>query len=373
MESYRLKLSGIAGIDLNPASNKQMGEYLYGKLGLPIQRNRKTGEQTVDENAINSLSAKHPQHAEFFSNLLEWRERQKLISTYLEIPLTLDNRLTTSFNCVGTVNGRCNSSKTLWGTGTNLQNIPKRSALGRPLRRMFIADPGYTIIKADLSQAQFRAVCWLGKMQRLMDRYLQNPKFDVHKWVASLIYRVEEVQVIDDQRNIAKNGVYGGTFHMMPKTAAVTYKIPLAEATFVLNAFWKALPEIPLWWKQVEHAINTTRTLVSPHGRVRSFMGRIDDSLYRDAYAFCPQAIEADIIHRAIILSESLLLHAEAVLQIHDEIVFSCRTEHLGDTLPLIKTIMEQPIFFEGVKEPLIIPSDVSYGPNWLDQTKWKG
>ena len=366
----RLKL--IIGSDINPGSPKQLQDLLYVKLGLPVQLHRKTKQPTVDENTLLHLSTRYPKHAEFFSVLLDWRELDKLVSTYLHVPLTPDGRIVTSYNVVGTVNGRCNSARTIWGLGTNLQNIPKRSALGRPLRRMFRADDGCVLIKADLSQAQWRAVVWLGRMTRLMEKYLNNPRFDVHKWVASLIYKVTEDSVTEDQRNIAKNGVYGGAFHMMPKTAAATYKIPLTEATFVLNSFWRELYELPVWWKDVERTVNTTRTLVSPLGRVRSFFGRLDDSLYREAYAFCPQAIEADIIHRAVILSELLLHDAFAVLQIHDELVISCKESALAETLPLVRNIMEYPIYFPGIKEPLLIPSDVSYGPNWLDQVKYK-
>lgn len=370
---YAEQIKSIVGSELNPGSTQQVQAFLYDKLKLPKQFNRKTKQPTADEPALLALAAKFPEHKPFFDALLEWRERGKLVSTYCDITLTPSGRLVTSYNVSGTVNGRCNSAATVWGYGTNLQNIPKRSALARPLRRMFRADDGFTLIKADLSQAQWRCVVWLGRMQRLIEQYVNNPRYDVHRYLASQINQVEESEVTEAMRDVAKNGVYGGAFHMMPKTASVTYKVPLAQATFVLNGFWTTFPEIKQWWREVETEINTTRTLVSPLGRVRTFFGRIDDSLYREAYAFKPQAIEGDIIHRAAILCELLLHNAWPVMQIHDELVLACRTNFLGDTLPLVKSLMEYPIYFPGVKDPLIIPSDVSYGPNWLDQEKWKG
>ena len=371
-EHLAIHFKALSSVELNLGSTKQLQDFFYSKLKLPPQVNRKTGRPTFDEEAITYLAKKHPEYSALFDTLLSWREYDHLISTYLNAPLTRDNRLVSSFNVVGTVTGRCNSSRTIWGEGTNLQNIPVRTELGKPLRRMFIADPGRVLIKADLSQAEFRLVVWFANIRRLVDKYLHDPNYDCHRWVASLIYRCEEVAVTKSQRSIAKNGVYGGNYAMQPKTAAATYKIPLDQATFVLEEYRKAIPEIPAWWKSVEGVVNTTRTLTNPFGRVRVVMDRLDNSTFRDCYSHICQSTVADIIHRSVVVAELILDDCVPVLQIHDELVFSCATKKLESNCRKIKNIMEYPIQIDGVPEPLVIPAEISYGPNWLDQEKWR-
>jgi DNA polymerase I-like protein with 3'-5' exonuclease and polymerase domains len=98
----------------------------------------------------------------------------------------------------------------------------------------------------------------------------------------------------------------------------------------------------------------------------------MDDELFRAAYSHSAQCLVADIINRALTLTVQLFDDSECypVLQIHDELVFECKTELVPVYAPRIKKLMEYPIYFNGVTEPCVIPAEVSYGPNWLDQTK---
>lgn len=383
MQKYEKEFQAIAGGEINPGSPKQLSELLYGKLGLTKQYNHKTKQLTTDEDAIEALYKKHPEHLPLFSSLLNWRKRQKLKSTYLECVLTPDNRLVTIYNAAGTLNGRCSSSATIDGLGTNQQNFPKRvwvdllgnkHDLGSPLRKMFIADPGCYLVKADLSQAQWRACVWDGEITRFIQRYRENPDFDIHRWLGSKIFSTTEEAVSKQQRDVAKNGVYGGQFGMMPKKAAIVYGTSLKEAELVLGVHRREIPEVPAWWKREQENINQTRTIVDPFGRVRVFHDRINDDLYRDVYAAICQMIEADIILRTCILIELLPIpDCELVMQIHDEVVLQVKETALDPACQILKRLMEYPLQFPNVKEPLIIPSDISYGKNWLEQTKWKG
>lgn len=366
------KLSGCP--DINPGSTKQLAELFYKKLGLPVQLHHKTKNPTTDENAIEILTKKAPQHERLFTILLDWKERRTLVNTFLDVALSTDNRFYTSFNVFGTVTGRCNSSSNLWGLGSNLQNIPVRAELGKPLRAMFISDPGFTLIKCDLSQAEFRLVVWFAAIRRLIDKYLQDPSYDCHKWVASLIYKKAESEIVKKERDIAKNGVYGGNYAMQPKRAAQVYKLELSLATWVLDEYRKAIPEIPLWWKKIEGKLNQTRQLQNPLGRIRIFLDRLESGTYRDAYSHSCQSVVADIVHRASYLSELIFDPTEChvLMQIHDELVWQCRTERLKHYLPIIRNLMEYPLTIEGVPEPLVIPADLGTGPNWLDIKKWE-
>jgi DNA polymerase-1 len=366
------KLTGLG--DFNPRSYKQKLDLLYDKMGLPKQYAFKNGERrvTTDKKALEVLIRKVPTSAPTVRAIIDYQERATLISSFLEKELDGEQRIRTSYNLAGTVTGRLSSSEPLWDAGTNLQNIPIRTEPGRLFRRLFVADDGWSLVKADLSQAEFRLVVWMARIHRIIERYASDRDFDVHRWVASLIYKIPENEVVKTQRDIAKNGVYGGNYRMSYAKAALTYKLDIPTARFVLDSYRDAIPEIPEWWNTVERVLIQSRVLVSPMGRRRVFFDRLDDELFRAAYSHSAQCIVGDIINRALTLACEIFDDKECfpVLQVHDEIVFACRTELVPVYAPRIRNLMEYPLTFDGVKEPLIIPADISHGKNWLDQEK---
>jgi DNA polymerase I-like protein with 3'-5' exonuclease and polymerase domains len=387
-ESLQKKCAELTGIpDFNPNSHTQMKQYLYKTLGLqPHYKQTPDGRrETADVHALEDLKRDNPQYAEFIDTALGYREQSKLIGTYLEVPLSHDSRIYTSYNPAGTVTRRLSSSEfgyALQGRypSTNLQNVPRTD-----FRRFFVA-PGddWWMLKADLSQAEFRIVVWLAKIDRLIERYVHDhpyieeppghKRFDVHRWVASLIFRISEDLITKDQRSLAKNGVYGGNYAMEAKRASQVYGLTLPMAQFILASYRRALHEIPSWWKEVEQTLRATRTIKSPLGPHRIFFGKLDDETFRGAYSHSAQSIVADLINRAT----TILFHtlppemAFIVAQVHDELDFYCRKSMLDRVAPVIINSMQYPLYFPGVVPPLIIPAEVSYGPNWYDQKLWE-
>ena len=368
-ESLTKKLQAItSNPDFNPASPKQVADYLYVKLRLPVQLHHKTKKPTTDKAAIEFLERKYPGYSPFFQAFSAHSKIDTLISSFLSREPDPTGRLWTSLNPVGTVTGRLSSSEPPFDIpGTNLQNIPRGV-----FRQLFIPPPGYLWAKADLSQAEFRIVAWLANIRKVIERYTNDPSFDVHRWVATLIYNITEEQVTKEQRSNAKNGVYGGNYRMHYVRAASVYHMPLDVAKFILETYRQRIPEIPLWWRRVEAQINSTRTIINPSGHKRIFMGRLDDSTYREAYSHSAQSIVADLTDRALVLSETILAPKGIlpVLQVHDELDFYVREDQASSAPLLIKRVMEYPLDFPGVPEPLIIPAEVSLGPNWYEQKK---
>lgn len=366
----KLKLTG--GPEFNPNSDKQVKDLLYGKLRLPPVLHRKTKAPTTDKNALETLSNRFPQHKDLFNDLRTYSELQTLLSGFLRKELGPDGRIRTSYSIAGTVNGRLSSSEPLFDPGTNLQNIPIRTESGATFRRMFVADPGFVLIKTDLSQVQWRVVTWLARISWLIEEYSKHNGYDVHRWLASKIYKVAEEVITKAQRGVAKNGIYGGAFKMYERTAATTYHLPIEVARHVLGTFRGQFPEVVQWWSEVEREINSKGFLQSPLGRKRIFFGRREDQLYRDAFATVPQMVEADIISRALHLGVEIFpsLECHPVLQVHDEIVWSTREDLVLLYVPKIRAIMEYPISFPSVDRPLVVPVEISSGPNWLDQVK---
>jgi uracil-DNA glycosylase family 4 len=367
IESTEQEILRSTGLKVNTKSPKQMQELLYQHLKMKPVIDRKTKNITTNAEALRSLKKKYPQHHEILGQISRCNKARDFISKFLMAELNIDGRLETSYNLTGTVNGRLSSSATLFDGGANLQNIPRGEA-----RRTFIAGRQNVMVKVDLSQAEARVVAWTAPIPFLVERF-QDPKFDIHRWNASNIFKVPESEVTKDQRNVGKPGVHGGNYGMGEGAAAALYDCPKEVAKASIEAYRNALPELISWWAEIQQTIQQTRTLTTPFGRRRMFFGRLDEDLYRSAYSFIPQAVVADDINRAFALGEYVLhdLQFAPKLQIHDEIVWVGPLAKLHLALPRIKTLMEPPIIFPRVDVPLVIPTDVSFGPNWYDQTKW--
>jgi uracil-DNA glycosylase family 4 len=364
-------LEALAGMPVNPNSPKQVKEFLYEKLKLPPVVSRKTKTVSTDEDALQSLMRKHREHAEVIGKILSCRKSKKLLGGILSSVLTKDHRMLTSYNATGTVTRRLSSSIDISGYGCNMQNVPRG-----PIRKMFIADPGRKLIKVDLSQAEARGVAWYAKIWTLIDKFSNDPLFDIHTWnAAENIYGVAQEDVTKEMRSVSKPGVHGGNYALGPQTASRLYDIPYQQAKHVLDSYRKALPELEKWWRDVETQLLTTKTLRTPTGGLRVFLDRMDSTAFRSAYAFLPQSLIGDgIINRAFFIADIVLgKHGcYPLIQVHDEIVYSCPEEKLSTVIPIIYNIMEYPVTFEGVEEKMVIPADVSVGDNWFEQTDWR-
>ncbi len=363
------------GKKLNPASPKQLKEFLYENLRIPTKYHKGTGKCTTNEKALKQIISKYPQHREFVSAILVYRQNQKLLSTFLVSKLSSKAIIKTSYQTAGTTSGRISSSKTIFGEGGNLQQIPKSD-----VRRIFVPrDERRVFVRTDLSQAEFRVVVWLARINRVIRLYAEDPKFDVHTWNAARnIYHVDEHEVTKAMRDAAKAVVHGGNYGLGPRTATdISHswgvEITLQEMKRALLAYRSSMPEIGEWWASTQQQLLTKRTLTSPLGRMRRFYGRMDEATFRSAYSFIPQAVVGDIINRAIGLAEYILPKGNyPVMQVHDEIVWEVERSRLDEMCTIIKNLMEYPIKFDGVDELLVIPTEIAVGDNWWDTKEYK-
>lgn len=379
-EVLQKQIQLVAGSDkFNPSSPKQVKELLYDKLKLPIQYHPRTRKPTTDKNALAHLRTKCPQHFGFLEHLELHSKLDDLLSGFLQKALGADGRIRTHFNSAATVTDRLNSSEPLFDPGTNLQNIPRRGGWEK-IRACFIADPGWTWIKADLSQAEFRIVAWMAKIWKVVEEYQKNPKWRVHSYVASLAYKVPREQVTGQMDDNAKIAVHGGNYGIQAAKLAMAWNKPIEETKWLLEEYRKIFPEIPQWWEKVRDTINSTRTISGPFGNKRIFFDRLGDSvlaeIYRDSYSHSAQNIVANLVNRALHLVEESFDpgRCHTLLQVHDELDLQASGEPdsanvLGHAKRL-KAILEYPLYFEGVPTPLVIPAEVSVGKNWLETRK---
>lgn len=377
MEEIRGRLATTLGYPLNLGSPKQVSELVYQKWKLPVQIKPQTKKPTTDDDALSALAKKFPIHAPVLRDILDVRQKRVLIATFCDMVLSGQGRVLTSYNVAGTVTGRLASSATIDGVGGNLQNIPRGS-----FRRVFVADPGKVLIKADLSQAEYRVLIWKARIRRVIERLLNDPTFNIHMWNASEnIYKIPIAQVTEQQYANAKNGVYGANYGIGWLKVSRMYNIPSKDAKFIIESYHASVPEIKgVYQKEIEEELGRTRKLVNPLGRERVFLGQYDDEMFRAAYSHYCQSTIGDLINLGLcdLLDWSFEqpdLGLEILLQVHDELVCQCWEQHVEAGCELIRRALERPINVPGTPEPLVIPAGIKVGRNWFDTmslVKWK-
>ena len=357
------KIKSILGYDLNVFSPIQMKNLLYKQLKLPVKFNRTTGTVTTGEEVLEELAVSSGH--EVLRLIVGVRRKRKLISTYLDPKLDDDGRIRCDFKVAGTVTGRLASSQSLFGSGTNLQNIPEDA------RVMYRADDGMVLYYCDLSQAEARCVAWLAEDRNLKTLFA-DPLRDVHTENASRIFNIPMAEVSYNQRYIAKRCVHALNYGMGPKrfysvintdAPSTGIRVTMAEVNFLIKRYFDLFPAIREWHRSVQAKLQRTRSLRNPFGRLRTFHGRWGDELFRDAYAYVPQSTVADCLNKAIIQIADNVPNHGMLLQVHDAILGQCLPEELDSLVPKILTYMEAPIPF--LSGPLSIPADVKVGQNW--------
>ena len=363
------KLNDAVGHELNVNSSKQMNDFLYKELGLPIQSHRKTGKTSSSESSLKNLAKLAPNR--LFDVIINIRETKKLISTYLEAEIDPDGRFRCSYLLDGTESGRLASRKSATGTGGNLQSVPKGIA-----REVFIPDEGKMFMAADLSQAEARVVAYLARDKGLIDIFESGE--DIHKQVAASIFNKKLDDVTKEERELAKHIVHASNYGMGARHFAELTGLSTADAQTKLNLYHIHFPGIRIWHMEVARELKRSRILVTPMGRKRMFFGRWNDDLLRDGYSYIPQSTVADVVLKGMINIHNCLPDGcNIVFNIHDEVVIQMPIEFKDKTVvdcrphvdmhftmaELMIDCMSIPVEIHG--RTLIIPVNIKTGKNW--------
>ncbi|TVR21437.1 MAG: DNA polymerase I, partial [Anaerolineaceae bacterium] len=362
-------LSGGYG-DFNVRSAKQLNDVLFGKLGLPTTRLKKTTHgYSTDASSLEMLRGEHP----IIDAIVEYRELSKLKGTYVDALPQLVNphtgRIHTSYNQTGTSTGRLSSNN------PNLQNIPIRTAIGREVRRAFVADEGHVLLAVDYSQIELRVLAHISEDATLIDAFAQDQ--DIHRATAAAVNRIPLEAVTYEQRSFAKRVNFGLIYGMGAFRLARDSELSQNEAQRFIDAYFKRLPG-------VRDYIENTRKQARERGVVQTLFGRrrkfpallsakasrnIIESEERAAINMPIQGTAADIMKRAMIDMSAALeasqLRARMILQVHDEIVLEVPEDELAAARELVVTTMESAY-------PLKVPlkANVEIGPNWRDMSE---
>lgn len=365
IEGMAEKIHEEAGEDFNIDSPQQLSHVLFEVLGLPTAGLKKTRKGFYSTNAkvLSDLA----QDTEIVQEVLDYRERNKIRSTYLDaLPQDIrrDGRIHTTLNQTVAATGRLSSSD------PNLQNIPTRSELGHRVRTAFKVPEGSVFLACDYSQIELRLLAHLSCDPHLVAAF--NSGADFHRTTAARVFGVPVEEVTPAQRSRAKAVNFGIVYGQQAYGLATSLKIPRAEAQQMIDRYFEVYPGVRAYLDWCVSFAREHGYALTAYGR-RRYTPDIKSSNFqrrsfaeRTAMNHPMQGTAADIIKMAMVEVPKRLaaegLRSKLILQIHDELDFEVPEDEIGALSALVKETME------GVAElrvPLI--AEVSYGQNWAE------
>ena len=358
---------GLAGQDFNINSPKQLGEILFDKLQLDSKAKKtKTGQYMTGEDILSKLEL---QNHEIARKILDFRELQKLKSTYVDaLPLLISpktGRIHTSFNQAVTSTGRLSS------TNPNLQNIPVRTPRGREIRKAFIPkNDDFLILSADYSQIELRIMAAFAKDESMIEAFNQGR--DIHATTAAKVFNVSLDEVTSDMRRKAKTVNFGIIYGVSAFGLAAQIGVSRTEAKELIDNYWKEFPSIKKY-------MNDAVIIARENGYVETILGRrrylrdINSQnmvergfAERNAVNAPIQGSAADMIKIAMIKVNDFIkqekLQSRIILTVHDELVFDVHKSELE----LMKTKVNE-LMINAIPFPVKMETGMGVGLNWLE------
>ncbi|MEW6308962.1 MAG: DNA polymerase I [Bacillota bacterium] len=367
LEELTQAIHGLAGMEFNIQSTRQLGEVLFAKLGLPPVKKTKTGYST-DAEVLEALA---PSHA-IVRLILEHRQLSKLKGTYVDgLENLVDQatgRIHTTFHQIVTATGRLSSSD------PNLQNIPVRFDLGRQLRRVFVpATPGRLFLCADYSQIELRVLAHLAGDEVLQEAFRRGE--DIHCRTAAEVFGVPMASVTEELRDRAKAVNFGIVYGISDFGLSRNLGISRREAAEYIEGYFQRYSGVKRFASRViaegrergyvTTILNRRRYLPDLHNRnwtLRQFAERT-------AVNTPIQGSAADIIKLAMVRLAAELkakgLQSRLVLQVHDELICEAPPAELGELKELVHRSMATAF---SLSVPLVV--DLKQGPNWYELTE---
>jgi DNA polymerase I len=361
------EIQEIAGEPINVGSPKQIGDIIFGKMGISGGSKTKTGAWSTSAQILDELAE---QGHEFPKKILEWRQVSKLKSTYTDALPTYvhpqTHRVHTTYALAATTTGRLSSNE------PNLQNIPVRTEDGRKIRRAFIASPGHKLVSADYSQIELRLLAEIADIPVLKQAFRDG--LDIHAMTASEMFGVPIKDMPSEVRRRAKAINFGIIYGISAFGLANQLGIAREEASAYIKKYFERFPGIRAY-------MDATRDFCRAHGYVETLFGRkchypdikasnasVRSFNERAAINARLQGTAADIIRRAMVRMEAALaekkLSAQMLLQVHDELIFEVPDDEVAATLPVVQhTMQDAP--FPAVLLSVPLHVDARAADNW--------
>ena len=365
MARLEAEIFEVAGGPFNLGSPKQLGDILFGRMGLPGAKKTATGAWSTSAQVLDELAETGNGFAKL---MLEWRQVAKLKATYTDaLPTFADRgRVHTSFALAATTTGRLSSSD------PNIQNIPIRTEAGRKIRTAFVSEPGHKLVSADYSQIELRLLAHIADIPQLKQAFAEGR--DIHSATASEMFGVPLAAMTPDVRRRAKTINFGIIYGISAFGLANQLGIGRQEAGDYIKTYFERFPGI-------RDYMEATKRLARSQGYVSTLFGRkchyprINASNpserafnERAAINMPIQGTAADIIRRAMTRMDDALaaedLGARMLLQVHDELVFEVEDGEVERAIPVIKRVMvEAPHPAVALSVPLAVEAGAAH--NW--------
>ncbi len=362
---YERDCHRLAGRPFNVGSPKQLGEILFDEMKLPGgKRSKLTGAWGTDASVLEELAA---QGVELARRVLDWRQIQKLKSTYVDAlaqKADAQGRVHTDFAMAVTSTGRLSS------TEPNLQNIPIRTEEGARIRTAFVAEPGHVLLSADYSQIELRILAHVADVPSLKQAFARGE--DIHSRTAADIFRLDPAKVDKEARRRAKTINFGLIYGMSAFGLATRLGIPPGEARAIIDAYFAQYPGVRDCMERLKEDARTRGHVETPFGRkiwiadIASKDPTRRGGAERAAINAPFQGGAAEIIKRAMVRVPQALreagLGARMLLQVHDELVFEVPEAEAEATARLVREVMEN-----AAKLSVPLSVEVGHGRNWAE------
>ncbi len=359
----------LADEKFNPGSPKQLGEILFGKLGIEGGKKTATGAWSTNSQVLEDLAR---EGVELARKVLDWRQVSKLKSTYSDaLPNHINpetGRVHTSYSMAATSTGR------LASTDPNLQNIPVRSESGRKIRQAFVAEKGNKLVSADYSQIELRILAHVADIPQLKQAFADG--LDIHAMTASEMFGVPIEGMDPLIRRQAKAINFGIIYGISAFGLANQLSISRSEAGEYIKTYFERFPGI-------RDYMDSTKSFAKEHGYVETVFGRrchfprmsssnpSERAFQERAAINAPiQGSAADVIRRAMVQMPAALkaekLSARMLLQVHDELIFEVTNAEADRLIDVVtKTMENAPQPAVQLSVPLTV--DARAADNWDD------
>jgi DNA polymerase-1 len=363
IETLESEIFELAGEEFTIGSPQQVGRVLFEELGLTKKRRGKTGFST-DARVLAQIRDEHP----IVEKIESWRELTKLKNTYLDtLPDLIDpqtGRVHTTFNQASTTTGRLSS------TNPNLQNIPIRTEIGRPVRACFVGEEGSRLLSADYSQVELRVLAHVADEAVLMEIFRKGE--DVHAATAAEVFGVAREEVDVGQRSKAKMVNFGIVYGLTGFGLADRLNIPRKEGEEFVARYLERFPAVRAFREEVVERAQEEGYVTTLMGRRRAIpelrsgnpnTRRLGERL---AVNTVIQGTAADIIKVAMVRCHNALREGGSqtrlVLQIHDELLFEGPSGEMEEAAELVRREMCAAYDLEPALEV-----DIGVGKDWLE------
>lgn len=358
-------LYNVLGHEINIKSPKQLSTLFYGDLAQKPVVDRKTGSPSTNEASLQTIASREPLLRPLINCILELRSLGVFLSTFVSAPVDVDGRIRCSFNITGTVTYRFSSSENAFGSGLNLQNIPSGdetdSHFSLPnVRKLFLADPGYTFFDIDLDSADLRIVVWESNCKEMKQMFAEGLKPYVE--VAKEYYRDPSITKSHPAYATFKALCHGTNYLGTAKGLAPRVGLNIADVERVQRWYFGKFPEIAKWQEDLIKRTLSTKQVTNIFGYRMPLLKRFEGTVRNEIVAWVPQSTVACLINRGYrnIYRNLPKTEYQVLLQVHDSLAGQY-SSYLGDKGR--DEIVKQCSITLPYPDPLIIPVGIKTSP----------